>query len=210
MQPIRVLIAEDHTIVRQGLRALIDGHPQLCVVGETDNGRDAVRLTEELGPDVVIMDLSMPGLNGTDATRQIAQRSSAKVVVLSMHGGEEYVRAAVRAGARAYLVKGTGLDDLVRAIEAVVRGQAFFSPDVAALLIPESGRSERTDELSGREREVLQLVAEGHSSTEVARALGLSVKTIEGHRGRLMIKLGARNVADLVRHAVRLGLVDVH
>ncbi|MFI5309264.1 MAG: response regulator [Polyangiales bacterium] len=209
---VRVLIAEDHTIVRQGLRALLGAHAQLEVVGEAEDGREAVRLAEELRPDVVVMDLGMPGLNGVDATRFIIDAGhGARVIVLSMHGGEEYARPAIRAGARGYLVKGSGLEDLVRAIEAVMHGQAFFSPEVAALLLPAAeASSEGGGELTGREREVLQRVAEGSSSAEIASALGLSVKTVEGHRGKLMTKLGAKNVADLVRHAVRLGLVDVH
>lgn len=206
MEPIRVLLAEDHTIVREGLEALLAAVPDVVVVGVADDGRAAVRAAEALSPDVVVMDLGMPELNGVDATRQLrAACPRTQVVVLSMYSGEEHVRPAIRAGARGYLVKGSGLSDLVTAIRAVHAGEAFFSPAAAKVLIDDGPE----EELTGREREVLQLVAEGCSTAEIARRLHLSPKTIEGHRGRLMTKLSVGNVAGLVRHAVRLGLVDV-
>ncbi len=205
---MKVLIAEDHTIVRQGLRALLTGHAQIDVVGEAVDGAQAVAMCAALSPDVVIMDLGLPGLSGIEATRRItASGSCARVIVLSMHAGEEYARSALRAGARGYLVKGSGLEDLVRAIESVMQGEGFFSPEIAAALTSSSTESE--GDLTSREREVLRLVAEGLSSAAIADNLGISVKTVEGHRGRLMIKLGAKNVADLVRHAVRLHIIDV-
>jgi DNA-binding NarL/FixJ family response regulator len=207
--PIRVLLVEDHTIVREGLRALLTARPDVVVVGEAEDGRQAIETARRLRPDVVVMDLAMRELNGVDATREIRRElPETQVVVLSMHSGEEHVRPAVRAGARGYLVKGSGLSDLVTAIRAVASGEAFFSPAVAAVLLDaEPGPS--SGELSGREREVLQLVAEGCSSPEIAKRLHLSVKTVESHRSRIMSKLGASNVAGLVRHAIRLGLVDV-
>ncbi|MEE9384287.1 MAG: response regulator transcription factor [Nannocystaceae bacterium] len=211
---IRVVLAEDHTIVREGLRALLDSQPRMFVVAEATDGEAAVQACRQHLPDVVIMDLGMPKLNGVDATREIAMRCPrTKVLVLSMHGGEEYVRPAVRAGASGYLVKGSGISDLISAIESVHRGNAFFSPSVAhgMLANPTTGAAPtpRTEpRLTPRETEVLILVAEGRSSPEIARNLDLSVKTIEGHRGHIMTKLDARNVAGLVRHAIRLRLVS--
>ena len=212
---IRVLLAEDHTIVREGLKALLTATEDLEVVGEVQNGREAVEAVARLSPDVVVMDLNMPELNGVDATREIREKPDApKVLILSMYDGEEYVRPAIRAGASGYLLKGSGLSDLVKAIRAVAGGEAFFSPAVAMILLKDSrGESGSTppdpgDGLTKREREVLTLVGEGKSSPEIAKLLGLSVKTVEGHRGRIMAKLGARNVAGLVRQAIRLGLVS--
>ncbi|HJK95195.1 MAG TPA: response regulator transcription factor [Polyangiaceae bacterium LLY-WYZ-15_(1-7)] len=206
---IRVLLADDHTIVREGLRALLAEESDFEVVGEASDGREAVALAEELAPDVVVMDLAMPKLNGVDATARIRKACpDTQVVVLSMHATAAHVRPALRAGARGYLVKGSGLGDLRKAVEAVARGEAFFSPAVAAIVLDADGGADEA-RLTSREREVLQLVGEGRSSPEIARALGISVKTIEGHRSRLMGKLGVSNVAGLVRSAVRLGLVQV-
>ena len=206
---IRVLLADDHTIVREGLRALLAEESDFEVVGEASDGREAVALVEELAPDVVVMDLAMPKLNGVDATARIRKACpDTQVVVLSMHATAAHVRPALRAGARGYLVKGSGLGDLRKAVEAVARGEAFFSPAVAAIVLDADGGADEA-RLTSREREVLQLVGEGRSSPEIARALGISVKTIEGHRSRLMGKLGVSNVAGLVRSAVRLGLVQV-
>lgn len=212
--PIRVLLVDDHTIVRQGLRALLAGSDEIEVVGEAEDGREGLREAQRLTPDVVVIDAAMPGLNGIDATQRILEAvPRARVLVLSMHAGEEYVRPAIRAGASGYLLKGSGLSDLVAAIRAVAAGDAFVSPSVAKLLVQDArrdGGGERTsgDALTVREREVLQLVAEGHSTQAIAQLLHLSPKTVEGHRGHLMQKLGVPNVAGLVRHAVRLGLVS--
>ncbi len=208
--PIRVLLAEDHTIVREGLRALLLAQQGIEVVGEAADGRIAIEQALELRPDVVVMDLNMPGVSGIDAITQLSSEApECRVLVLSMHSSEEYIRPAIRAGASAYLLKGSGLSDLVAAIRAVARGEAFFSPAVAKVLLSETRRasSEQVMELTPREREVLRWVAEGRSSPEIARMLQLSVKTIEGHRSRIMSKLDVRNVAELVRHAIRLGLV---
>ena len=203
----RVLLAEDHTIVRQGLRSLIDAQPDMEVVAEAENGREALSLVEEHKPDIALLDVTMPQLNGIDATAQISRMEGTQVIVLSMHSSEDFVRAAVRAGARGYLVKGAGLSDLVQAIRAVASGDAFFSPVVAKFLLSDS--PEGASKLSPREREVLQLVGEGYSTAAAAKLLSLSAKTIEGHRARIMQKLGVSNVAGMVRHAVRMGLVDV-
>jgi two-component system response regulator NreC len=211
--PVRVLLAEDHTIVREGLRSLLDPHEGIEVVGEAETGIAAVARARELRPDVVVMDLNLPGIDGVEATKQIrAELPETRVVVLSMHSTPEHVRPAIRAGAGGYLVKGSGLSDLIAAVQAVASGNAFFSPEVAKIVLEDSrGQTKSSarapNELTPREREVLQLVAEGKSSPEIAKFLGLSVKTIEGHRGRIMAKLDVHNVAGLVRHAIRIGLV---
>lgn len=214
--PIRVLLAEDHTIVREGLKALLEHQPEVEIVGEASDGKLAVEQATALQPDVVVMDLSMPGLNGVDATRQIRRTlPDTHVLVLSMYSTEDYVRPAIRAGAGGFLLKGSGLTDLVAAIKAVASGNAFFSPEVARIVLQDSQRAQTHGvedrvgaELTPREREVLRLVAEGNSSPEIAKLLGLSVKTVEGHRGRIMAKLDTHNVAGLVRHAIRIGLVS--
>ncbi|TPV95435.1 MAG: response regulator transcription factor [Myxococcales bacterium FL481] len=209
---IRVVLAEDHTVVREGLRSLLEAEPDVHVVAEATDGFGALQACENHRPDVVLMDIGLPRLNGIDATRQIVgQYAGTKVLVLSMHSSEEYVRPAVRAGASGYLVKGSGIADVISAIRAIHRGDAFFSPAVARWLLtdtaPASPQLRAADSLTPREREVLTLVADGRSSPEIASDLGLSVKTVEGHRSRMMAKLEARNVAALVRHAIRLGLV---
>ncbi len=217
MTDVRVYLAEDHTIVREGLSALLASHDDITVVGEAADGRTAVREVAQLKPDVVVMDLGLPELNGGDATRQICDIApSTRVLVLSMHSGEEYVRPAIRAGARGYLIKGSGLSDLVAAIRSVATGEAFFSPSVAKVLLSTNSQDSRGtgleaegQQLTGREREILQLVAEGKSTAEVAKLLALSVKTIEGYRTRIASKLGIKNVAGFVHHAIRLGLVSV-
>jgi DNA-binding NarL/FixJ family response regulator len=210
--PIRVLLADDHTIVRQGLGALLAGHQGIEIVGEAEDGREAVAAALRLKPHVVVMDLGMPGLNGVDATRQIRRESpETYVVILSMHGGEEHVRPAIRAGASGYLVKGSGLSDLVAAIRAVAAGEAFLSPAVTKILLRDAqGGDEEggVGPLTGREREILQLVGEGKSSPDIAKLLHLSVKTVEGHRSRIMAKLDIHDVAGLVRYAIRMGIVS--
>lgn len=212
-EPIRVLIAEDHTIVRQGLISLLATERGIEIVGEASDGQEAVLAVARLKPNVVLMDLGMPGLNGVDATRQIKRDfPEVAVLVLSMYSAEEHVRPAIRAGAAGYLLKGSGLSDLVAAIRAVASGEAFLSPQVAKILL----RDARTDDeaatssgpLTAREREILQLVGEGSSSPEIARSLNLSVKTVEGHRSRIMAKLNIHDVAGLVRYAIRTGLVS--
>ena len=215
-EPIRVVLVEDHQIVREGLRALLEGTDAVEVVAEADNGNDAVEAVTKHRPNVVVMDLNLPGLNGVDATKAIRQAvPETHVLILSMYSTEEHVRPAIRAGAEGYLLKGSGLSDLVAAIKAVSSGNAFFSPQVAKIVLDDSrraakgGGSDRAGgELTPRERQILKLVAEGRSSPEIAKDLNLSVKTVEGHRGRIMAKLDTKNVAGLVRHAIRLGLVS--
>jgi DNA-binding NarL/FixJ family response regulator len=204
---VRVLLVEDHTIVREGLKAMLALESDLQVVGEAPDGNAGVKLAKELHPDVVVMDLNLPGLNGVDATQAVVQACpSTRVLVLSMYGGPEHVRPAVRAGASGYLVKGTGVSELVSGIRAVSRGEPWFSHGIAAVLLrdPDGGAGS----LTPREREVLRYVAEGLSSAEIARALDLSVKTVESHRSRIMTKLDVTNAAGLVREAIRLGLVS--
>ncbi len=209
---IRVLLAEDHTIVREGLKALLSTRPGIEVVAEVGDGREAVAQTQKLRPEVVVMDLNMPELSGLEATRMIRQTEglTSQVLILSMHAGEDYVRPALRAGACGYLLKGSGLSDLVAAIEALAEGNAFFSPEVAKIVLQDSRRPSQKknhQDLSQRELQVLKLVAEGKSSPEIAKVLNLSVKTIEGHRSRIMAKLETRNVVGLVRYAIKIGLV---
>ena len=214
--PIRVVLVEDHQIVRQGLRALLEGTDDVVVIAEADNGDDGVEIAKQHRPDVVVMDLNLPGLNGVDATKAIRQAvPEAHVLILSMYSTEEHVRPAIRAGAEGYLLKGSGLSDLVAAIKAVSTGNAFVSPQVAKIVLDDSRRAAQGgvpdragSELTPRERQILKLVAEGRSSPEIAKDLNLSVKTVEGHRGRIMAKLDTKNVAGLVRHAIRLGLVS--
>ncbi|MBN8614100.1 MAG: response regulator transcription factor [Deltaproteobacteria bacterium] len=204
---VRVLLVEDHTIVREGLKAMLALESDLQVVGEAPDGNAGVKLAKELHPDVVVMDLNLPGLNGVDATQAVVQACpSTRVLVLSMYGGPEHVRPAVRAGASGYLVKGTGVSELVSGIRAISRGEPWFSHGIAAVLLrdPDGGAGS----LTPREREVLRYVAEGLSSAEIARSLDLSVKTVESHRSRIMTKLDVTNAAGLVREAIRLGLVS--
>jgi DNA-binding NarL/FixJ family response regulator len=204
-------------IVREGLRALLGVRDDIEVIAEAVDGSAAVAAVSVHRPDVVVMDISMPKLNGIDATTAIRnEHPTTKVLILSMHDGEEYVRPALRAGASGYLLKGAGLSDLVAAVQAVARGEAFFSPPIARIVLQDSRRDPRSggrepqpgDALTNREREILKMVAESKSSPEIARLLSLSVKTVEGHRARIVAKLDVHGVAGLVRHAIKLGLVS--
>ena len=216
MKSIRVLLADDHKLIRAGLRLVVDQQPDLSVVGEADDGRQAVELTKSLKPDVVVMDIAMPNLNGIEAARQIREiRPDAAVVMLSMHSDEGYVLRALGAGARAYLLKDSATTDLVQAIRAVVEGKSFFSPAVSKVLLQDymrklqrSGAEDSYDLLSPREREVLQLVAEGKSNKEVASLLNLSVYTVETHRAKIMQKLNLKGVPELILYAVRKGIIS--
>jgi two-component system response regulator NreC len=216
MNPIRVLLADDHKLIRAGLRLVVDQQPDLSVVGEADDGRQAVELAKSLKPDVVVMDIGMPNLNGIEAARQIREiRPDAAVVMLSMHSDEGYVLRALGAGARAYLLKDSATTDLVQAIHAVVEGKSFFSPAVSKVLLQDymrklrrSGAEDSYDLLSPREREVLQLVAEGKSNKEVASLLNLSVYTVETHRAKIMQKLNLKGVPELILYAVRKGIIS--
>lgn len=204
--PIRVLIAEDHLIVREGLCALLEREDGLVVVGVASDGEQAVSEARRLQPDVVLMDLSMPTIDGVEATRRVrADCPRTRVLVLSMHGTEEFVRPAVRAGAAGYVLKGAGMADLLGAVRTVAAGGAFFGPGVADILLEES-----EPPLTARERQVLRLVASGYTSPQIATHMGLSARTVEGHRARVMSKLSIHDLPGLVRYAIRAGLVPLH
>lgn len=206
---IRIALADDHNVVRQGLRALLEGVKDFRVVGEARDGKEMVELVFREKPDVAVIDLAMPSLNGVEATRRIVRDMPAvRVLVLSMYTGEEYVREALAAGAAGYLVKDSAADDLVEAIRLVAKGSQFLSPAIAHLAQPPGkGTASPLDRLTSREREVLQLIAEGNSNKEIAARLSLSVKTIEAHRTNLMTKLDIHDTASLTRFAIARGLV---
>lgn len=217
MGKIRVLLAEDHTIVRKGLRALLDDETDIEVVGEAEDGRETVRQVERVCPDVVLMDITMPLLNGVEATRQIkSQHPEVQVLGLTRHENEEYIYQLLRAGASGYVVKQAAPAELVEAIRAVFEGDTFLSPSINPSMVEEyirqakamvkSGPDER---LTPREREVLQLVAEGRTNREIAQVLSISIKTVEHHRANLMSKLDLYSAAELTQYAIRTGVIDV-
>jgi DNA-binding NarL/FixJ family response regulator len=214
VSPIRVLIADDHTLVREGIRALIERLPDIEVVAEATDGRDALNLLRTCRPDVVLMDISMPRLNGLDATRlMIRTLPNIRVIILSMHRSEQYVWQALDAGAAGYLLKDTDLTEVSIAINAVMRGKAYLSPEIAMHVIKKYVRRGDSNEsfrlaLTPRQREVLQLMAEGTSTRKIAETLNISVKTVETHRAQLMERLDIHDVAGLVRYAMRTGLVQ--
>lgn len=215
MKPARVLIADDHEVVRHGIRVMAQSCPNFEVCGEASDGRQAVQLAAKLRPDIVIIDIGMPQLNGLDATRQIVHSdSNVKVLILTMHESEQIVREVLAAGARGYLLKSDAGRDLIAALEALAGRKTFFTSKVAEIVLetylkggPEQPISK--DVLTSREREVVQLLAEGKSTKEVAVALGLSVKTAETHRSNLMRKLDVHSVSQLVLYAVRNNIVQV-
>lgn len=210
---IRVLLVDDHTLVRAGIRGLLEGLAGVSVVGEASDGREALKCTQTLRPDVVLLDIGMPGLNGLEVAGQIATLdSSIRVVILSMHHSEEYVVRALRAGCAGYLLKGSAVSELEIAIRAVAAGTTYLSPAVSKRVVDDylgrtGGVPGPLDVLTPRQREILQLVAEGHTSKDVANRLGLSFKTIEAHRAQIMERLGVHDLTGLVRFAVRVGLV---
>ncbi len=214
MKPVRVLLADDHTLVRAGLRKLLESIVGMEVVGECGDGLELLVLAETLQPDLVLMDIAMPGLNGLEATaRVLKQWPQTRVLILSMHQNEEYVRQALRHGAVAYLLKDAAPMELELAIQAVLQGGTYLSPAVSKGVLSDyvqrlRGEDPGADVLTPRQREVLQLIAEGHSSKEVARRLDLSVKTVETHRSLLMKQLDIHEVTGLVRYAMRLGLLS--
>jgi len=209
----RIVLADDHALVRQGFRALLAAMPDVEVVGEAANGREALHLIRSLEPDVVLMDIAMPELNGLDATAHaLRDQPQLKVIIVSMHATEAYVIEALRAGAAGYLLKDADAGELERAIRAVARGEHYLAPSVSHHVIERFLQAESSDQaaeaLSPRQREVLQLIAEGRSTREIAERLNLSVKTIETHRAQLMQRLDIFDVAGLTRHALRIGLID--
>ena len=214
MKPVRVLLADDHTLVRAGLRKLLESIVGMEVVGECGDGLELLALAETLQPDLVLMDIAMPGLNGLEATaRVLKQWPQTRVLILSMHQNEEYVRQALRHGAVAYLLKDAAPMELELAIQAVLQGGTYLSPAVSKGVLSDyvqrlRGEDPGADVLTPRQREVLQLIAEGHSSKEVARRLDLSVKTVETHRSLLMKQLDIHEVTGLVRYAMRMGLLS--
>jgi len=215
LKTVRIVLADDHTVVRKGLRLLLESVPQFQVVSDAADGRQAVALAEEQRPDVVVMDIAMPILNGIEAARQIsAKLPQTAIVFLSMHSDEAYVSKALKAGARAYLLKDSAENDLINAVEAVSEGKSFFSPAVSKVLaedymrqMREHGVDDSFDLLTTREREILQLFAEGKSNKEVANLLNLSLYTVETHRGNIFQKLNLHSTADLILYAVRKGVI---
>ena len=215
LEPISILLADDHTLVRAGIRALVEKFPIVKVVGEAKDGREALRLVKERKPDVILMDVAMPGLNGLEATARVSKEfPNVKVIILSMYANEEYVRAAVNAGAVGYLVKRSAAAELEQAITAVARGEKYFSPLVSAYVKgvraghPTADRSP-IERLTPRQREILQLIAERHTTKDIAVILNISVKTVETHRAQLMERLGIHDVPGLVRCAIRAGLASL-
>jgi two-component system, NarL family, response regulator NreC len=216
MRKLRILLGDDHTLVRQGLRKILEECADWEVVAETSDGREAVRQALALKPDVAILDIGMPMMNGIEATRQIVRRSDTiRVLILSMHSNEAYIIQALKAGARGYLLKDSADVDLVRAVASVAAGKSFFSPAVSKVMLDDyvrhlsdKGIVDRYESLSEREREIFQLIAEGHSNKEIADLLSVSPATVETHRAHILQKLDVHNTAELVLYAVRRGIVS--
>ncbi len=208
---VRVLLADDHTIVRQGLRLILSAHPDLEVVGEAANGNEAVELARKLHPDIVLMDVAMPDLNGIEATKRMVQAEPRlKVLVLSMHKEGVYVREILRAGARGYILKDAIDTELLNAVRSVARGDGYISPAVSGALLSDYRKNvaDPLDLLTNREREVLKLIAEGKTNKEIATILNLSVYTVDSHRGKVMEKLNLHSTGELVRFAMKHELID--
>lgn len=216
MGNLRIFVGDDHTLLRHGLRKILEAHLNWQVIGEASDGRDAVRQVLALQPDVAILDISMPLMNGIEATRQIVRRSpDVRVLILSMHSNEAYIIQALKAGATGYLLKDSADTDLLRAVAAVASGKSFFSPAVAKVMLDdyvrhlsEKGIADRYESLSEREREVFQLVAEGHSNKDIAALLSVSPATVETHRAHIFQKLDVHSTAELVLYAVRRGVIS--
>ena len=218
MDKIRIVLADDHAILREGIRALLEDQPDMTVVGEAADGRTAVEFAREHKPDVIVMDIGMPLLNGLEATRQIKRDyPDVNVLVLTMHDNEEYVSQLLGAGASGYVLKRAASAELVTAIRAVAQGQSYLSPAVTKLLIEgyigrkpaESAVIDTFDTLTAREREVLQLVAEGHTNSQIAKLLNISLKTVKAHRSNLMQKLGMHDRGELIKMAIQRGIIEL-
>jgi two-component system response regulator NreC len=216
MKPIRILLADDHTVVRKGLRLLLESQPDFQVIADAANGRETIALVERHTPDVVVMDVAMPGLNGIEAARQISAKfPQTAIVFLSMHSDEGYVLKALKSGARAYLLKDSAENDLINAVKAVREGKAFFSPAISKMMIEDymwqmqqREVEDSYDLLTTREREILQLFAEGKNNKDVANILNLSLYTIETHRSNIFQKLNLHSSAELILYAVRKGVIS--
>jgi len=216
MDDLRIVLGDDHTLVRQGICKILEEHANWHVVGQASNGRDAVREILALEPHVAVLDIGMPLLNGIEATRQVVRRlPNLYVLILSMHADEAYITQALQAGARGYLLKDSADTELIRAVTAVAAGKSYFSPAVARVMLDDyvrhlAGRGivDRYESLSEREREVFQLIAEGHSNKEVADLLSISPATVETHRAHILQKLDVHNTAELVLYAVRRGVIS--
>src|SRR5512136_532526 len=218
MDKIRIVLADDHAILREGIRALLEDQSDMTVIGEAADGRKAIELARDLSPDIIVMDIGMPLLNGLEATRQIRHNfPKVAVLVLTMHDNEEYVSQILAAGASGYVLKRAASSELVTAIRAVAAGQSYLSPAVTKLLIEGyMGRQAAAPAvvdpfgtLTAREREVLQLVAEGHTNSQIAKLLNISLKTVKAHRSNLMQKLGLHDRGDLIKLAIQRGIIQV-
>jgi two-component system response regulator NreC len=218
MNKTRIVLADDHAILREGIRALLEDQHDMAVVGEAADGRKAVELAREQSPDIVVMDIGMPLLNGLEATRQIKRECpQVSVLVLTMHDNEEYVSQILAAGASGYVLKRAASSELVTAIRAVAAGQSYLSPAVTKLLIEgfigrppaTQARIDPFDTLTAREREVMQLVAEGHTNSQIAKLLNISLKTVKAHRSNLMQKLGLHDRGELIKVAIQRGMIEV-
>ena len=216
MPKLRIVLGDDHTLVRQGVRKILEARPDWTVVAEAGDGREAVRKTLQFEPEVAVLDIGMPLLNGIEAARQITRKAPAvHVLILSMHSDEAYITQALQAGAKGYLLKDSADTDLIRAVEDVAAGRSFLSPAVARVMLDDyvrqlagKGIVDRYDALSEREREIFQLVAEGHSNKEIADILSISPATVETHRAHILQKLDLHNTAELVLYAVRRGVIS--
>lgn len=216
LDKIRILLADDHTILRNGIRAILEDEPGMEVVGEAEDGRTAVSLASQLKPDIVIMDIAMPLLNGLEATRQIRRLCpGVKVIILSMHDNEEYIVQVLEAGAMGYILKDSAAKELIQALRTVHRGEAVLSPAITRIVIEDYLRwggirpTEDTKDLSPREREILQLIAEGYTSKQIAEILTISIKTVQAHRNSLMQKLDLHNRGELVKYAIQKKIIEI-
>lgn len=216
-QPIKIFLADDHTIVRQGLAKLLEAEPHIKVVGEAQDGREAVNKVPKINPDIVIMDIAMPLLNGIEATRQIKKLSpQTKIIILSMHSHDRYISELISLGASGYLLKDSTGVEIIKAVSAAMKGDVYLSPSISRRVIDDyltlkktSSREDLYAKLSNREREVFQMIAEGHSTKKIADILFVSASTVKTHRANIMEKLQLKNISQLIQFAIRLGIVDV-
>ena len=212
----RIILADDHKIVREGLRNLLDKEWDMEVIAEADNGREALKLAEEYNPDIIIMDIGMPELNGIEAAKKIKEISAGtKIVALSMHSDKQYVTGMLHAGAVGYLLKDCAVDELIEAIKSVMDNKIYLSHDISGIVVKEfinnfsNNNSTQSSDLSSREKEVLQLIAEGKSTKEIGTILYISIKTVESHRKNIMMKLDLHTIPELTKYAIRLGLTTL-